>query len=298
MDLKNQTFRRFIFAHVAKLQSFTKTAQKLQISQAVVSKCVAELEQELGSSLLHRTTRRLSLTEHGHTVAELFLPIIESIDEANQIIEGVKDSTLTGTLKLTCSESTAQIAENAAINLSKKHNNLKIHIIKDDMRLNLVQNGLDAAISVGSLADSSLKAKHIGKMKEVIVAPKNFNLDSSFEHSFTTLPYINNSWELTYIDFTHKSNLVRLKKNIKFRVNSLSSIRQFLLNGLAIARVPLYYVKDDIKKGNLVIINKDYSIQAADINLVHPYHLESKKINLFHEEFTKIWAQVNNVLEP
>ena len=293
MDLKNQIFRRVVFAYVAELRSFTKTAKRLCISQAVVSKYVAGLEQEIGVSLIHRTTRRLSLTDHGQMVASLFMPIIERIDEANQVIEGVNKFELTGSFKLTCSESTAQVAERAAITLSQKHPHLKVHIIKDDMRINLIQGGIDAAISVGTLQDSSLKAKRVGKMEEVIVAPTNLAYGGNFQKDFLDLPYINNSWEQNYIDFIHNKKSIRLKKNIKYRVNSLSTIKQFILSGLAIARVPLYYVQEELKRGLLIIINQGYSIPRAEVNLVHPYHLESKKINLFYEEFSKIWGSLN-----
>lgn len=159
-----------VFARVAALGSFSAAGRALGLSQTGVTKHVAALEARLGTRLLHRTTRRLTLTETGRSYLEACERILAEIAEAEALVgaEGVEAH---GTLRLNVplSFGVREIAPALAA-FSAAHPALTIELGLNDRRVDLIEEGWDLAVRIGSLADSGLIARRLASSRLVVCA--------------------------------------------------------------------------------------------------------------------------------
>ena len=159
-----------VFARVAALGSFSAAGRALGLSQTGVTKHVAALEARLGTRLLHRTTRRLTLTETGRSYLEACERILAEIAEAEALVgaEGVEAH---GTLRLNVplSFGVREIAPALAA-FSAAHPALTIELGLNDRRVDLIEEGWDLAVRIGSLADSGLIARRLASSRIVVCA--------------------------------------------------------------------------------------------------------------------------------
>ncbi len=159
-----------VFARVAALGSFSAAGRALGLSQTGVTKHVAALEALLGTRLLHRTTRRLTLTETGRSYLEACERILAEIAEAEALVgaEGVEAH---GTLRLNVplSFGVREIAPALAA-FSAAHPALTIELGLNDRRVDLIEEGWDLAVRIGALADSGLIARRLASSRLVVCA--------------------------------------------------------------------------------------------------------------------------------
>lgn len=150
-----------VFARVAALGSFSAAARALGLSQTGVTKHVAALETRLGTRLLHRTTRRLTLTETGRGYLEACERILAEIAEA-EAMAGAEGVEAHGTLRLNVplSFGVREIAPALAA-FAAVHPALTIELGLNDRRVDLIEEGWDLAVRIGTLADSGLIARRL-----------------------------------------------------------------------------------------------------------------------------------------
>ena len=146
-----------IFATVVREGSFTRAADKLDLSTSQVSKCVNRLERVLGARLLHRTTRRLRLTEAGSALFENSSPALVAIEDAKLAVSKLQGAPR-GRLKVTSSTAfgTMQLPRVTA-DLSKQYPELEIELVLEDRLVDLVREGIDVACGEGALRITRLK---------------------------------------------------------------------------------------------------------------------------------------------
>lgn len=163
-----------VFARVAALGSLSAAARALGMSQTMATKHVAELEGRLGTKLIHRTTRRLTLTEAGRTYLDSIERILADIDEADTRISR-EAMTVQGTLRLNVPVSFG-IREIAPIlpELRQRHPDLAIDLGLNDRYVNLIEEGWDLVIRIGDLADSSLVARRLAPCPIVVCAAPSY----------------------------------------------------------------------------------------------------------------------------
>ncbi|MBB2962031.1 DNA-binding transcriptional LysR family regulator [Methylobacterium sp. R2-1] len=163
-----------VFARVAALGSFSAAGRALGLSQTGVTKHVAALEARLGTRLLHRTTRRLTLTETGRSYLEACERILAEIAEAEAAVgaEGVEAH---GTLRLNVplSFGVREIAPALAA-FSAAHPALTIELGLNDRRVDLIEEGWDLAVRIGTLADSNLIARRLASSRIVVCAAPSY----------------------------------------------------------------------------------------------------------------------------
>ena len=159
-----------LFVKVIQQGSFSKAAQQLQIPKSTLSKAVTKLEKETGTKLLLRTTRSLTLTAAGRAFYETCLGPVQVLEEAQRSLHGA-DDILSGVIRLTAPDDFGNfVLAKALTELLKKHPNLRFELKYTNETLDLVKEGIDLAIRVGKLKESSLKAKRIGENKLIFVA--------------------------------------------------------------------------------------------------------------------------------
>src|SRR5689334_4925241 len=150
-----------VFVRIVERGSFTLAADDLSLSRAVVSKYVSRLEKRLGARLLHRTTRRLSLTEAGAALFEASRGAIERIEEAEAAVAQLQ-SEPRGRLKVSAPMSFGILHLGVAIaDFSRAYPEITLDIRLDDRFVNLVEDGFDVAVRIGALTDLSLVARKV-----------------------------------------------------------------------------------------------------------------------------------------
>ncbi|QJU60237.1 LysR family transcriptional regulator [Sphingomonas sp. AP4-R1] len=162
-----------LFVQIARTGSFSKGAREMRLSQPTASRIIALLEEQLGVTLFARSTRGLTLTEPGAAYLDRVRPILDSLEEADNFVRGSDD--LRGTLRIAVS---SIIASRAIVPLLgafvARHPNLRVELLIDDRRQDLIQEGIDVAIRFGKLPDSSAVARLIGRWPLVVAAAPSY----------------------------------------------------------------------------------------------------------------------------
>jgi DNA-binding transcriptional LysR family regulator len=159
-----------IFVAVATLGSFAEAARQRRLSPSVVTRSIAQLEDELGLMLLSRTTRSVRLTERGRIYLESCQQILADIDDAERRVRG-EDAEPRGELKVAAPIVFGRLHVLPIINrLLRQHEALSIRLTLSDRNIHLVEEGVDVAVRIGGLADSTLVAVKLGVVSRVLVA--------------------------------------------------------------------------------------------------------------------------------
>jgi len=169
-DLK----RMVIFAHVVEAGSFSDAARRLGIAKSAVSKHVSVLEESLGVRLLNRSTRSLSLTDIGDFYYQRCAQIVEAVDEAINCITPLQEN-LSGTLRVSSPVSFGVKHVVPLIHaFLQNHPTLKVEVQLDDNIIDMVQEGIDVAIRVGWLSNSSLRARKLRDAHRLLCASPQY----------------------------------------------------------------------------------------------------------------------------
>lgn len=265
-----------VFAAVAEAGSFTTAADRLGMTKANVSLQVARLEALLGVSLLTRTTRRVRLTEAGQALLEQAAPALHTLRTAMAQV-GQRDVALKGTLRLTAPvEHFTQSLAPVVTEFAERHPELQLELHTSDQVADLVKEGIDLAIRLGSLRDSTLRAVRLGTFEQQVVAAPSYLRrrgtpdapDRLAEHDWVTLTLMRTplTWRFTAPDGAEST--VRMRS--RMRVDSSTSLRALLLNGAGISVLPDYSIQDDIANGRLVRLLPHWSLPSGGLYAVLP----------------------------
>lgn len=263
------------FCAVAEAGSFSVAAQRLEVTTSAVSKAVGRLERRLGAKLLHRSTRRLRLTEAG---GAYYAHARRAVEEAAAAADAVAalGGAPRGKLRVSApmTMGLALLARLIPAFLDR-HPGLAIDLELDDRRVDLIAGGFDLAIRVGELDDSGFLAKPVGTMPAVPVAAPAY-LETHGEpqrpedlagHACLLYSYHFGGHEWRF-DGPDGRRHVRLSG--RYTVNSSMALREAALAGLGIARIPAYLVRDDILDGRLRRLLPGHAMDRATIHAVMP----------------------------
>ncbi len=265
-----------VFRRVAEASSFSAVARETTMSQSTVSKHIASLEERLGTKLLNRSTRSLSLTEAGTEYYHYCVRILNDFQEAEASI-GKGRIKPTGTLRLS---STVPFGRKFIIpflgNFLKQYPDIEVDYLMEDREIDLVKEGVDVAIRVGPLADSSLVARKIGTSRRMVVASPEYLIKNGFpktpsdlkshECLLYSLLKSQNEWFFSSAQFGDESVLIKGR----FKASSNEALCEAAISGLGIATMCEWHVREHIKKGRLTVLLKNYELTSYDINAVYP----------------------------
>ncbi|MFV1984820.1 MAG: LysR family transcriptional regulator [Thiohalomonadales bacterium] len=267
-----------VFRRVAETGNFSVVARELKLSQPTISKHIAALEKHLDVKLLNRSTRQLSLTEVGKQYYDRCIHILDELSETESTL-GNQQSQLTGTLRINTPVTFGELK--IVPHLWQFHTlypNLKIDLNMDDHYVDLVKEGVDLAIRVGPLTDSTLIARKIGDSPRVTVASPAYLAENGEPEIVQDLKNHNciiymllttrNEWH-----FTGPQGKETIRVNGHFSVNNPRTIRQAVLADQGIAVTPLWLIGDSIKSGAVKVILKDYVPTPLEINALYPQRL-------------------------
>ena len=263
-----------VFTRVARLGSFSAAARELGMSAAAVSRNVSRLESDLGTELLHRTTRSVSQTDAGRRCLERAEAIIADMDALDDVIRGEGQGPR-GQLRVTAGVSISEKHLGAAFaRFQHLHPDLQLEVILTDEVVDLVKMGIDLAVRTGRLEDSSLRARRISTVNTVLACSPDY----ADEHAIPSDPH-----DLLRHDLLLDTNLPRrwtldgpddervaLDVEGSFAVNSARVIRDACREGLGIALVPTFMCGDDLKSGRLVRVLPEWTGPAGAMFAVYP----------------------------
>src|SRR6266571_1638117 len=162
------------FVAVADLQGFAPAARKLGLSPSAVTRLIAGLEDRLGARLLQRTTRSVTLTDAGSRYLERARRILADLEEAENSVESERTRP-GGRLVVSAPIGFGRLHVSPVISAYLKHYpEVGADLRLSDRMINLVEEGVDLAVRIGHLPDSTLVARHVGEMRRIVVASKDY----------------------------------------------------------------------------------------------------------------------------
>lgn len=273
-----------VFAAVVDSGSFAGASDRLKLSRAMASKYIAHLEEHLGTRLLQRTTRKLTLTESGTAYYERCVQILSDVADAEaQALHQTEAPR--GTLRLTVPVSFGILHLGPVVtSYMKQYPEVKLDLVVTDRNVDLIEEGLDLAIRIGSLSESGLIARKIASDRVVLCgAPEYFaqhgvpKVPADLKHhNCLTYTYAatGDEWKLTGPDGT--VHVVKVTGNLCATNGDM--VKQAALGGIGMMRQPLFLMADDLRAGRLVQVLGEYTIRDIGIYAVYPSrkHLSAK----------------------
>ncbi|MBO6520133.1 MAG: LysR family transcriptional regulator [Rhodospirillales bacterium] len=276
------------FARVVESGSFSRAARDLHMTPSAVSKMIGRLEDRLGVRLLSRTTRKLSLTEEGRAFYQRVTPILAEVEEAEETVS-LSTAEARGVLKVNTSTAFGQYQVVPLIpNMLEKYPNLQVQLTMTDSIVNLVEEGFDVSIRIGTLTDSSLIARKLGTAHRVLVASPDYlkrrgtptcpNDLKEHECLKLSIPTSLNKWE-----FIMDDGPSTVEVSGRFEADNAIALHEAALAGLGLFRAATFVVGDDIKAGRLVPVLQKFEISGdPGIFAVWPHNRNlSAKVRAF-----------------
>lgn len=271
-----------IYATIVEQQSFTAAARHLGISKSAVSKALQKLEQDLNLRLLQRTTRSMTVTLEGRAFYEYCREMMNQATAAEQHLGSLRD-TPAGTIRITAPVTfgSVQIAPLIPTILAS-YPELRVELVLDDKRVDLVAQEIDIAIRCGRLESSSLIAKRLQDLPLVVVASPEFIDRHGFpKHptELTNLPCLAHSSHATdkLWQFREQGQLLTVRVNGPMHANNNLALKQGLLASLGIGYLPRYQVKTELADGRLIELLPEFLAPATPVHAVyrHRQHLSA-----------------------
>ncbi|HZM35661.1 MAG TPA: LysR family transcriptional regulator [Burkholderiales bacterium] len=266
-----------VFVAVVKAGSFTAAADALELSKSQVSKCVNRLEAALGARLLHRTTRRLRLTEAGTALYETSHNALQSIEDAQLAVSNLQGAPR-GTLKVSASIAFGSVQLPQVVSrLMAQYPDLAVELLLEDRHVDLVREGIDVAVRItGDPPDSGLVYRRLGPNRQVVCAspaylqrrgvphaPQDLAGHDCIAHLQRTTP---RTWHFT----APGGGKVSVQINGRVAISSALAVRRAALEGLGIIELNSYLVGPDIKAGRLVRLLAPYEPKQLSVYAVFP----------------------------
>ncbi|KHT47227.1 LysR family transcriptional regulator [Vibrio sinaloensis] len=270
------------FVGVAETQSFTAAAKKLDTSVAQVSRRVSSLEERLAVKLFNRTTRRVSLTEAGQLYYQQCKQLVEGLELAELVVTQMQ-STPKGLLKVTAPVTYGEQQLAPLLHqFLEKYPQVDLDLNLTNQKLDLIEMGVDVAIRLGRLQDSSLVAKRLSSRQLYVCASKEY-LDRFGEPH--TLSELSNHQCLVgsvdYWRFKDSKGEKSIRVSGRIHCNSGFSLLDAAICGLGLVQLPDYYVQSALDTGSLIEVLSDYRDEREGIWALYPQNRNlSPKVRL------------------
>ena len=265
-----------LFVQVVEEGSFSRVAEKLSLTNSVVSKRIARLEENLNTQLLYRTTRKLSLTDAGRTLYDKAKIAKSAFQDAENAVTGYGED-MKGHIRITMPVVSANFIFSESIaEFCKQHPEVSVELQITNRLVDLIEEGFDLALRTAVLEDSSLIARRLIDSQWIICAtpaylkqhgtpqtPEQLQNHECLVYKFDNTA--NSTWPL-YID--GKEQLISVHG--RFHSNHLSAIKQAALSDLGIAFLPQVLIYEEIQKNTLTQILQCFTSKKLGLYAVYP----------------------------
>ena len=264
-----------VFVRVVENGGFSAASRALGVSKSAVSKRINQLENHLGVLLLHRTTRKLSLTEAGERYYEHAAQALSAAGRAEDSVAELQGEPQ-GKLKISSPMSFGRLHVAPLIpKLMQRYPKLQIDLVMDDRNIDLVADGIDVAIRSGDMPDSTLIARKLAPLRQVLCASPTY-ID---RYGMPVTPSELRERNCILFSYSGDANEWTLNKDGQseavlvsggYRVNNSEAIVEALREGVGIGRLPTFVAGPDLKAGNLVRVLESYQIPDHTFYAVFP----------------------------
>lgn len=263
-----------VFVAVVENEGFASAARKLRLSPPAVSRAVSELETRLGVKLLHRTTRHLQITDAGQRYYKDAKQIVALSEEADDAVRG-RNAIPKGLVRITASVLFGRLyVMDGIISYLKNYPDMQVDALFVDRVVNMLEEGVDVAIRIGELQDSSYKAIKVGAIRRVLCASTSYLKEYGYpkkpedlsNHKVILARGLSPSNELKFID-KGKASSVRVDPFLA--VSDNFSAEKAVLADMGISRFLSYQVAESLESGALKIILSDYEHPPVPVHVVH-----------------------------
>jgi len=285
------------FVRVVETGSFSAVAREQTTSQSAVSKQVAALERHLGAKLLTRTTRTLSLTDDGERYFENARRLVAEVAEVEgQLRRG--EQQLTGWLRLASSVGFGlRVLRPHVHSFLAANPAVRIDLQLNDGFIDLVEHGIDVAVRIGNLADSTLVARRIGTIRRAVVASRAYAAAATEERPMPQIPddlrdhpcivytelRSRNQWDFS----TPDGSTVSVRVAGPLQTNSSEILRAAVLDRVGIAYAPTWLFQDLIASGDVEVLMPGWEPSPLPLHLVSPPERRySAKVRAFSEHLS------------
>nr|MBA3818185.1 LysR family transcriptional regulator [Deltaproteobacteria bacterium] len=264
-----------VFTKVVEMKSFTGAAEQLGLPKSTVSRKLAQLEERLGVRLVQRTTRKLALTDIGQAYYERCSRIVADVQSAEQLVTDMQ-ATPRGRVRITASIdlSTRYLGAIVAEYLAA-HGDVFVELEATDRVVDLIEEGFDVGIRLGTLPESTLIARKLCSLGAVLCATPAYlakrgtpttveELDEHDRVLFTPSPRTQ-TWTLVNGDETYDFG-----RPARFASNNISAVHNAALSGTGIALMTDFMVACDIANGTLVRLLPEWHGSTIDVHAVYP----------------------------
>ncbi len=265
-----------LFIRVVETGSFSKASADLGITQPTATKHVAALEERLGARLLHRSTRGVSPTEIGSLYYEKCLVIARELEAADNLA-ALQQANVRGQLRISTSVAFGRrVMAPLVIEFMRAHPELQVDLSFDDRYVNLVEQGVDVAIRMGQLADSSLGASYLGLNPWVVVASADYlaqrgtpagpeDLKSHAALIYSTVQG-DERWRFVGPD----GQALQTPVQGPLRSNNLSALLAACRAGMGLAALPWYVAHASVQSGAVQPVLSAWTLPSQEIHAVFP----------------------------
>ncbi|MBT8106624.1 MAG: LysR family transcriptional regulator [Gammaproteobacteria bacterium] len=264
------------FVAVVSEGSFSRAAQRLDMSPQLVSKYVAQLESRLGARLINRSTRRLSVSEVGQAYYERCRDVLADIDEMENAV-GDATAVAQGTLRINAPMTFGTMHLSGAIaDYQRGQPDVSVDLTLDDRVVDIISEGYDIAIRIGRLRESSLVARKLAPIRLVVCASPGYLKERGIPGTpqdlqghdclrYTLAPDVD-LWSFTKGDETHEVQVTG-----SLQANNGDAIRLAAAAGRGLALQPTFIVGDDIRAGRLQLVLTDYETEPIGVYAVYAH---------------------------
>ncbi|REL27217.1 LysR family transcriptional regulator [Thalassotalea euphylliae] len=281
------------FVAVAESTSFTVAAAKLSTSVAQVSRRVAALEERLAVKLLHRTTRKVTLSEAGQIYFQQCKHLVEGLEVAELAVTQMQ-ATPKGLVKVTAPVTYGEQHLAPLINqFLARYPQVNIDLNLTNQQLDLLEAGMDLAVRLGRLSDSSMIAKRLAARQLYVCASKNYLERHGEPHSLSELAHHQclvgsvGHWR-----FQENGREKSIRVTGRLKCNSGNALLDAAKQGLGLVQLPDYYVQDALKSGELIEVLSLYRDDQEGIWALFPKNRNlSPKVRLLVDFLAEALAQ-------
>ena len=285
-----------LFIRVAELESFSRAADTLGLPKGSVSRQIQALENLLGTQLLHRTTRRVSLTQDGMVYYERAKDLLANLDELDGLFQSDPTS-ISGRLRV---DMPVGVARNLVIpklpSFLQQYPGIELELSSSDRLVDVIREGFDCVVRVGTLKDSGLIARTLGKLSIINCASPDYlarfgypeNLDDLASHAVIHYA-VNLGTRPQGFEFFNGDTTLWVKTGGILTVNSTETYHAACLAGLGVIQVPRVGVREALRAKKMVEILPQYRAEPMPVSLIYPHRRNlSRRVHLFMEWLTGI----------
>ncbi|PYE16190.1 LysR family transcriptional regulator [Paraburkholderia silvatlantica] len=287
-----------IFVQVAEMGSFIKAAHVLDVPRASVSAAVQQLETQVGTRLLHRTTRQVHLTFEGSQLLERVRPLLAALEDIDLMFQ-VSQRQVSGQLRIDVPSRIARrVIAPALPSLLRRHPRLRLMLGSSDRVVDLVQEGVDCAVRVGTLHESSLVVRPLGAialincaspayLREHAAPERPDDLTSRHWMVGYASPTTGREQPWEYISENGAGRVVDVPSQVV--VNNAESYIACCRAGLGLIQIPRFDVQHLLDAAELVEVMPAYRAAPMPVSLVYPHRRQrSRRLAIFLDWFEEL----------